>query len=387
MKPLAPYTFIGMTRRLVAPMVAALCCSGTLQSEFTLGDRSARRSEPSAARLQSGSLEHALNAVVLIAGSRGDGTTVRGSGFVAVLETGMAIVVTSSHVIEGTKFEVTFGADPSRSFAVPPSDVIKIEMQNVNGLAAFRVRGAIPASVRALVLASGEGPSIGSSLYLVGFPQMATTPRAVGRVFSGRDGQRLVFDQSVGEGFSGGPVIGNDKVVALVTDIDNQFTFGISFVLMREFLLGSGVKLAEATVPSKRAGGSRGPVGGTPSGGGSLSAMDVLLDAFRESTWEAYSFIAKATTDCIVEVKESRPQEPSIADEVTEIRFGELSPSDIVTSTSQGMGVWLVTVGSTEPAIKVQGQFKDFAQFPFQFQKHAEEIALAMRKLAQNCRR
>ena len=200
--------------------------------------------------------------MVLIAGSRGEGTAVRGSGFVVALERGMAIVVTSSHVIEGTKFEVTFGADPSRSFAVPPADVIKIETQNINGLAVFRVRGAIPAQVRPLGLASGDGPAIGASLYLVGFPQMATTPRTVARVFSGRDGQRLVFDQSVGEGFSGGPVIGNDKVVGLVTDTDNQFTYGISFIVMREFLLGSGVKLAEATVPSKPAGESGAPVGG-----------------------------------------------------------------------------------------------------------------------------
>ena len=94
---------------------------------------------------------------------------------------------------------------------------------------------------------------------------MATTPRTVARVFSGRDGQRLVFDQSVGEGFSGGPVIGNDKVVGLVTDTDNRFTYGISFIVLREFLVGSGVKLAEATVPAKPAGESR--VGGTPPGG------------------------------------------------------------------------------------------------------------------------
>ena len=265
MELLASHPFRGRAKGWVAAAVAALCCSGTLQSESASGTRSARRSDASSARLQSESLEKALNAVVLIAGSRGGGT-VRGSGFVVGLERGMAIVVTSSHVIEGTRFEVTFGADPSRSFAVPFADVIKIETQNINGLAVFRVRGAIPAQVGPLGLASGDGPAIGGSLYLVGFPQMATTPRTVARVFSGRDGQRLVFDQSVGEGFSGGPVIGNDKVVGLVTDTDNQFTYGISFIVMREFLVGSGVKLAEATVP-RPAGESRGPVGGTPPGG------------------------------------------------------------------------------------------------------------------------
>ena len=171
MKSMASHPFRGMAKRLVAPVVAALCCSGTLQSESALGSRSARRSEASSARLQSQSIEQALSAVVLIAGSRGEGTAVRGSGFVVALERGVATVVTSSHVIEGTKFEVTFGADPSRSFAVPAADVIKIETQNINGLAVFRVRGAIPAQVQPLGLASGDGPTIGASLYLVGFPK------------------------------------------------------------------------------------------------------------------------------------------------------------------------------------------------------------------------
>jgi hypothetical protein len=271
MNSMASHPLRRPARQIVAPVVVALCCSGTLQSDSAFAVQSVERIQPSSAQSQSQGIEQALSGVVLIAGSRGEGTAVRGSGFVVALERGVAIVVTSSHVIEGTKFEVTFGADPSRSFAVPPADVIKIETQNINGLAAFRVRGAIPAQVRPLGLASGDGPGIGASLYLVGFPQMATTPRTVARVFSGRDGQRLVFDQSVGEGFSGGPVIWNDKVIGLVTDIDNQFTYGISFIVMREFLLGSGVKLAEATVPSKPAGESRGPVGGTPAGGDSLS--------------------------------------------------------------------------------------------------------------------
>ena len=234
-------------RHLIAPILAALCCPLPLQAQ---------------------GIEQALSSVVRITGVRGggtaEGTAVRGSGFVVGVERGLAVVVTSSHVIEGAKFEVAFAIDPSRSFAIPPADVIKIETQNINGLAVFRVRGALPAQLRPLGLITGEGPPIGTSFFLVGFPEMATTPRTVSRVFGGRDGQRLVIDQSVGEGFSGGPVIVDGKVVGMVTDTDNQFTYAITFVVMREFLLGSGVKLADAPVPS--AGGDSGGKGTKPPG-------------------------------------------------------------------------------------------------------------------------
>jgi hypothetical protein len=188
-------------------------------------------------------VEEALDSVVRIMGTRGGGTPVRGSGFVVSLDQGTAIVVTSSHVIEGLQFEVTFSVDASRSHTVSPADIIKIETQNINGLAAFRVRGPLPSQVRALPMASGDGPGIGTSLFLVGYPQMTSTPLAVSRVFSGRDGQRMVIDQPVGEGFSGGPVLAGGRVVGLVTDTDNQFTYAMTFVAVREFLLGSGVRL------------------------------------------------------------------------------------------------------------------------------------------------
>lgn len=186
----------------------------------------------------------ALNSLVRISGTRDGGTPVRGSGFIVSRDRAVATVVTSSHVIEGVQFEVTFAVDPSRSFPVPPEDVIKIETQNVNGLAAFRVRGAFPAQAQALELVAGDGPALGQSLFLVGYPEMASSPRTVARVFSGRDGQRLVIDQSVGEGFSGGPVLLDNKIAGLITDTDNQFTYAVTSIVLREFLIGSGISLA-----------------------------------------------------------------------------------------------------------------------------------------------
>ena len=87
----------------------------------------------------------------------------------------------------------------------------------------------------------------------------------------------------------------------MVTDTDNQFTYGISFVVMREFLLGSGVRLAEATGPSKPAGESRAPVDPKPAGGESrgfnrspytvsvlgIPSSDVAIRAMRAAGYTA----------------------------------------------------------------------------------------------------
>ena len=198
----------------------------------------------------------ALDSLVRITGTRDGGTPVRGSGFIVSRDDGVATVVTSSHVIEGVQFEVTFAVEPSRSFPVPPEDVITIETQNINGLAAFRVRGKFPAQAQPLELVAGDGPALGQSLFLVGYPQMASSPRTVARVFSGRDGQRLVIDQSVGEGFSGGPVLLDNRVAGLITDTDNQFTYAVTSVVLREFLLGSGVSVTAASTSTPAEGGT-----------------------------------------------------------------------------------------------------------------------------------
>ena len=54
-------------------------------------------------------VDGALASAVRISGTRND-TPVRGSGFVVAVGQGVATVVTASHVIEGTRFEVVFTA-------------------------------------------------------------------------------------------------------------------------------------------------------------------------------------------------------------------------------------------------------------------------------------
>ncbi len=186
-------------------------------------------------------LDQCVFSVVKISGLRG-GTPVRGSGFVVGLDHGKATIVTASHVIEGVEqLSVTFAADLSEHF--PAGDVLGMEAGHPRGLAVFQVRGALPQGVTALSFDTERRPSLGAALFLLGFPQSETAPRTTQRALSARRGTLLLVDQRVGEGYSGGPVLLDGKVVGVVTDTDDQTTYAVSAVVAREALEGWGIPL------------------------------------------------------------------------------------------------------------------------------------------------
>jgi Sulfatase-modifying factor enzyme 1 len=185
-------------------------------------------------------LDTALSALVRISGTRGD-TPVRGSGFVIALDCDKATIVTASHVIERVQqIEVTFAADLARSF--PAGAVLGIDAGNPRGLAAFQVRGA-PAGVTSLRFDVESWPRLGEALFLLGFPQMELAPRTTQRALSGRREPLLLIDQGIGEGFSGGPVLLGGKVIAVVTETDEQTTYAVDAPAAHKALEGWGVKL------------------------------------------------------------------------------------------------------------------------------------------------
>lgn len=194
-------------------------------------------------------VETSFSALVRISGTR-DGTLARGSGFVVGLDGDKATIVTASHVIEGMQqLEVGFAADLVESFSA--GAVLGMETGNPRGLAVFQVRGALPGGVTTLVLEVESQPRVGEALFLLGFPQMAPKPHMTQRVLSGRDGQLLLVDQGLGEGFSGGPVLQGGKVVGVITDTDDQTTYAVNAVVVRAALEGWAVKLA-ATKPATK---------------------------------------------------------------------------------------------------------------------------------------
>jgi hypothetical protein len=193
---------------------------------------------PTAASAQE--LDTALSALVRISGTRNE-TPVRGSGFVVGLDGGQATIVTASHVIEGVQqLEVTFAADLARSF--PAGAVLGIDAGNPRGLAAFQVRGA-PVGVTPLKLDLESWPGHGEALFLLGFPQVEPAPRITQRALSSRRETLLLIDQGIGEGFSGGPVLHGGRVIAIVTETDEQTTYAVDAPAAHKALEGWGVKL------------------------------------------------------------------------------------------------------------------------------------------------
>jgi formylglycine-generating enzyme required for sulfatase activity len=186
-------------------------------------------------------IDQTVPAVVKITGTRGD-TPVQGSGFVVRLERDKAVIVTAAHVIEGVEqLAVRFAADLSESF--PVGGVYGMDAGNPRGLAVFEVRGAFPAGVTALGFDTEVALRRGEDLYVEGFPEHAKTPLTLRRTFAGPDGNFLQLDPSAGEGLSGAPVLRGGRVVGVVTDVLPQLTFAVKALVVRDAVLGWGVKL------------------------------------------------------------------------------------------------------------------------------------------------
>ncbi len=181
-------------------------------------------------------LDVAVASLVRISGTRG-GTPVRGSGFVIGLTSERATIVTASHVIEGVEqLSVSFAVDPTAPR--PAGTVLGMESGNPRGLAVFQVRGALPSGLTALSFDTESRLLRGEELYLLGFPQMATAPLTLRRIFSGPVGNLLQLDLPVGEGFSGSPVLRRGKVVGVVVDEDTQLTFAVKALVAQDAVLG-----------------------------------------------------------------------------------------------------------------------------------------------------
>ena len=186
----------------------------------------------------------ALDSLVRIVATRQE-VTIRGTGFVIAVDAAGVVVVTSSHVLEGVAgLEVTFAAGASQTTVGD----MRLETENRHGVALFRVRGQLPPSLKALEL-SADRPALNQSLSLMGYPAMSPTPLTLSRGYAGQKGRLYTLDQQVGEGFSGGPVLLEGRVIGMVTAMEGGFTYAIPSAVVREFVNGSGIALPTIAAP------------------------------------------------------------------------------------------------------------------------------------------
>ena len=185
--------------------------------------------------------ESAIAAAVRISGPRA-GDPVRGSGFVVCLEENVATIVTASHVIAGADFFYVEFSPEITTQRYPVDSILPMQLGN-QGLAVFQIRGALPPRVKKLDLDVADLPR-GEPVVLVGFPQMERTPLTTRRTVSGRRAAQLILDAPVGEGSSGGPVVRGGRVVGVVTDEDERYSYAVVAAVVQEFLRGSGIHCA-----------------------------------------------------------------------------------------------------------------------------------------------
>lgn len=177
----------------------------------------------------------------------------QGSGVVVAIERESAIILTAYHVL-GTadRYDVVFAGAPEHgSFEVAATNLIGRQSNDDKfGLAAFRVRGAIPAAVRAARLEATMALQRGDSVVYWGFPNRSTTVLRVGMSVSAPEGTNFVTDRSLGEGASGGAIAKDGKVVGIAAARDGQLSYGVTSRVAVIALEGWGVTLApERPVP------------------------------------------------------------------------------------------------------------------------------------------
>lgn len=166
-----------------------------------------------------------------------------GTGFIVRLKSGVAYIVTASHVVEGDKHpKVTFFTQPNRSFT---ATVTHLEGGDPRGLATLVIEGGTPPDLRVLNLDESIQISGGEPVTLIGFPRVAGTPWAVTQgTIVGRSGKHITCSGVANEGSSGGPLIGNGRVIGVVTEMTDQFVYATPAVIVRVTLEGWGIPLS-----------------------------------------------------------------------------------------------------------------------------------------------
>jgi hypothetical protein len=185
------------------------------------------------------------SAVVKITAKEGERSKT-GTGFIVALSPEIVYIVTASHVVEGD-------AEPQVEFFTRRDRPVKAtvkeaEVNDPKGLALLTVRGkdAIAKNLSALDLDAAAPLKGGDEVTAIGFPRMGGDWAVSKGHLSARQGRELIFAMPVGEGNSGGPLLKDGKVVALVTSEAQGRAFAAAAASVKLFLEGTGIDLIPA---------------------------------------------------------------------------------------------------------------------------------------------
>jgi trypsin-like peptidase len=162
--------------------------------------------------------------------AEGDDLQREGSGFIVGFDGRLTFIVTAAHVIEGdSRPKVVFAAAPHLTF-----EAIPIQIEPAADIAVLKVVGFVPGMI---VLPLDERPvAPADPLQAIGFPRRALQPRWITAGASSREGSKIVLDEQLAEGHSGGPLLREGWVVGLVNATEGDFAYATSAPFLGQIL-------------------------------------------------------------------------------------------------------------------------------------------------------
>lgn len=170
--------------------------------------------------------------VVKIQTRNGEGVQKEGSGFVVGFDRGLTFIATAAHVVgEDARPRVVFAVVPHLTFEATP---VRIEIDS--DVAVLKIFGFVPGTV---ALPLDQRPvELADPLQAIGFPRRSLQPHLSTAVASSKDGSRIVLDEELAEGHSGGPLLREGRVVGLVNATDRDFAYATPTPFISQALAG-----------------------------------------------------------------------------------------------------------------------------------------------------
>ena len=182
-----------------------------------------------------------LKAGVVKIKSISDGKRKLGTGIIVKIEENTAYILTASHVVLGDSQPKVAFFPQGNQFVI--AHVVGLEGGNPRGLAALAVKENLPDGIQALIIDTALEVHDGTSVTLIGFPEVTMTPWMVTTgTIGGMEGSMITISAPIEEGNSGAPVFIANMVVALMIETRGEFGFAVPMSIAKLALKGWGIR-------------------------------------------------------------------------------------------------------------------------------------------------
>lgn len=166
-------------------------------------------------------------------------------------ESDLTFIATAAHVVEGDpRPRINCAAAPHLTYVAMP-----VRVEAASDVAVLKVIGILPGTVALLLDERPVEPA--DALQAIGFPRRALQPHWKTAGASSPDGSRIVLDEGLAEGHSGGPLLREGWVVGMVNATESDFSYATSAPVLRQILASWKVPVYAQTtrksVPEARA--------------------------------------------------------------------------------------------------------------------------------------